>query len=435
MRGRARRIGDRVITLTANRARSGTLMEINTSSDNPDECFVRFDYTSTLVCLSLKNLVCLDKAYDSLAHLPDEERQALSRAGAAAAPAPAPSAPPRPAAEHVQRGEASEAQPLEQPGASSSGSGRPPEPVPTAVHGPRPAATSSSGGGIASSGDHGGLCSPSAPSVISLDSDEDSRQPARRRRRLKRARAASSSDESGPTPFPEENPSARALEAAAAAVHAEIEQALRRASEAERGAEEAKVAASRAQAAAAEAQREAAAVRAEMTAQRERAERVEARAEQEEARAERAESRAERAEARAEQATARAAALEARAAALEARQADSAPVRPAVLAGLSVPELQRVQQRLMEGLAAVSHALTEARVAEATQELQDTRCVVCMDLRRSVLVLPCKHLTLCDACFDGHVERQRAAGSVPTCPSCRAPMDLERCVKGAFLSS
>eukprot|EP00741_Cyanophora_paradoxa_P000555 tig00000411_g538.t1 len=129
---------------------------------------------------------------------------------------------------------------------------------------------------------------------------------------------------------------------------------------------------------------------------------------------------AEQAVAEARQAEARAAAQEARAAALGRGWRTARP---------SAPPPSRA-------------SLAEARAAEATRDLQDTRCVICMDRRRSVLIVPCKHITLCDPCFDDHVAvhvaRRPGGGAAPPappCPTCRVAMDVERCFKGAYLCS
>jgi hypothetical protein len=56
-----------------------------------------------------------------------------------------------------------------------------------------------------------------------------------------------------------------------------------------------------------------------------------------------------------------------------------------------------------------------ARLKEAHESM--TCCVVCMDAPRSVLLLPCKHLALCEECS----ESLQAGGNKGACPVCRVP--------------
>eukprot|EP00741_Cyanophora_paradoxa_P000598 tig00000411_g575.t1 len=113
-------------------------------------------------------------------------------------------------------------------------------------------------------------------------------------------------------------------------------------------------------------------------------------------------------------------ALRARVEALEARLADSAPVGPAALAGLSAAELRRAQERLAAGAVAVASALAEASAAEARA------CLACGARPRAVLALPCRHLALCGECFEG------PGGA--RCPLCGLAPDPAASVRGALLS-
>ncbi|KAF6264578.1 hypothetical protein COO60DRAFT_1266813 [Scenedesmus sp. NREL 46B-D3] len=56
-----------------------------------------------------------------------------------------------------------------------------------------------------------------------------------------------------------------------------------------------------------------------------------------------------------------------------------------------------------------------------------TCCVVCMDAPRSVLLLPCKHLALCEACS---VQLQGSAANC--CPVCRVPVSQH--IAGVYMT-
>jgi hypothetical protein len=85
-----------------------------------------------------------------------------------------------------------------------------------------------------------------------------------------------------------------------------------------------------------------------------------------------------------------------------------------------------------DGEIAAAASLQEGRAA--AEELQQLKsCVVCLDAPRSVLLLPCKHLALCEACTQqlqqhgtGSGDTQGAAGggagsAAVSCPVCRVP--------------
>jgi hypothetical protein len=67
-------------------------------------------------------------------------------------------------------------------------------------------------------------------------------------------------------------------------------------------------------------------------------------------------------------------------------------------------------------------------------------CVVCMTSPRSVLILPCKHVVLCEGCTSRLRDRARkaspvgpaAAASHPQCPVCRDAFTDVIC--GVFLA-
>eukprot|EP00045_Choanoeca_perplexa_P004300 m.37345 g.37345 ORF g.37345 m.37345 type:complete len:355 (+) comp12496_c0_seq1:147-1211(+) len=64
--------------------------------------------------------------------------------------------------------------------------------------------------------------------------------------------------------------------------------------------------------------------------------------------------------------------------------------------------------------------LMERRAAQGVQVDAQEECVVCLDRRPSVLVEPCGHLCLCDACG---VELSNQPTDMLRCPVCRGPMD------------
>jgi hypothetical protein len=76
----------------------------------------------------------------------------------------------------------------------------------------------------------------------------------------------------------------------------------------------------------------------------------------------------------------------------------------------------------MEGLA-VTHSLDEGVAGPSAAEpaedavLVDPNCIVCLDERKSVLFLPCKHICVCEACA-----RKLTRARPASCPLCRAPI-------------
>uniref|UniRef100_A0A383V6A5 RING-type domain-containing protein n=1 Tax=Tetradesmus obliquus TaxID=3088 RepID=A0A383V6A5_TETOB len=109
---------------------------------------------------------------------------------------------------------------------------------------------------------------------------------------------------------------------------------------------------------------------------------------------------------------------------------------------------QQQQQQYAEpaGVAAAAAGLPQDRAA--AEELQQLKsCVVCLDAPRSVLLLPCKHLALCEACA-AQLQQQRqqrgaadsaqsgaatepGSAAVP-CPVCRVPSTQH--IHGVFFS-
>lgn len=71
--------------------------------------------------------------------------------------------------------------------------------------------------------------------------------------------------------------------------------------------------------------------------------------------------------------------------------------------------------------------------------MQLKSCVVCLDAPRSVVLLPCKHLAMCDGCSDQlvvHAREQFVLGVSSSlqvlCPVCRAP--AEQRLHGVIMS-
>jgi hypothetical protein len=73
----------------------------------------------------------------------------------------------------------------------------------------------------------------------------------------------------------------------------------------------------------------------------------------------------------------------------------------------------------------VDHLASELKTAHAQIEDQEDQlnCTICMDTKRSVLLLPCNHLNLCETCAPVHAAHE--------CPTCRT--QVSRRVK-VFLS-
>ena len=62
------------------------------------------------------------------------------------------------------------------------------------------------------------------------------------------------------------------------------------------------------------------------------------------------------------------------------------------------------------------HAL--AKIEKLEDELEATKCAVCLDAARCTALLPCRHLALCSApaCF------AMLGAPQPLCPVCREPV-------------
>uniref|UniRef100_A0A383WB55 RING-type domain-containing protein n=1 Tax=Tetradesmus obliquus TaxID=3088 RepID=A0A383WB55_TETOB len=94
-------------------------------------------------------------------------------------------------------------------------------------------------------------------------------------------------------------------------------------------------------------------------------------------------------------------------------------------------------------LPAPQHISQPTCCAAAQQELQELQqlqsCVVCMDAPRSVLLLPCKHLVLCEKCCQAMQQPAQRRGRSAArhlkpveCPVCR--QRAEEQVAGVILS-
>jgi hypothetical protein len=75
--------------------------------------------------------------------------------------------------------------------------------------------------------------------------------------------------------------------------------------------------------------------------------------------------------------------------------------------------MQEVQQRLGSSRTPPSAPTTPAPHPDA----EETMCVVCFDAPKDHLVLPCKHLCVCEACAE-----QLTKTRTPMCPVCRGPI-------------
>jgi hypothetical protein len=121
--------------------------------------------------------------------------------------------------------------------------------------------------------------------------------------------------------------------------------------------------------------------------------------------------KAERARAAAEEAAA-AAAVKAAAAAERARVAAKAEVVEAV-------KRQKLEERLAALALETQQVQAELGSGSGTPQpgAEETMCVVCFDAPKDHLIVPCKHLCVCEACAE-----QLTNTRTPTCPVCRGPI-------------
>jgi hypothetical protein len=98
--------------------------------------------------------------------------------------------------------------------------------------------------------------------------------------------------------------------------------------------------------------------------------------------------------------------------------AEEVAAAAAVKAEAEAAEAAKRQQNLQE-LAALTLRVQEMQAQlgvppVAQQDAEETQCVVCMDAAKDHLVLPCKHLCVCEACAQLLSDR---------CPVCRGPIE------------
>eukprot|EP01090_Pellita_catalonica_P017647 TRINITY_DN5372_c0_g1_i1.p1 TRINITY_DN5372_c0_g1~~TRINITY_DN5372_c0_g1_i1.p1 ORF type:complete len:114 (+),score=21.76 TRINITY_DN5372_c0_g1_i1:251-592(+) len=101
-------------------------------------------------------------------------------------------------------------------------------------------------------------------------------------------------------------------------------------------------------------------------------------------------------------------------------QKDHPKTPPASQNGWSVPDESSLKalnlEQLQKLLAKVKkfEEQIQTRIADKVEErLDQNRCVVCMDKSRSVVIIPCFHMILCDTCAN------RLTNSSGVCPQCR----------------
>jgi len=119
-------------------------------------------------------------------------------------------------------------------------------------------------------------------------------------------------------------------------------------------------------------------------------------------------------------------ALAATAARLRAAEADVA--RASADLAAAAAELAAERQHaaaLAANLAATDKELraTKLMLFQKESELdRKGRCIACEDAPKSIVTLPCKHMTLCKGCYDELVRRQKekVAAVPPPCPVCNA---------------
>jgi DNA segregation ATPase FtsK/SpoIIIE-like protein len=90
--------------------------------------------------------------------------------------------------------------------------------------------------------------------------------------------------------------------------------------------------------------------------------------------------------------------------------ADAVSMSAAALGQLSLSALNQRETALEAALAAVH---TAQRAAQSSEAEQRSLCCVCQDAKKTVLLLPCRHLCLCSGCCT----RLRSSGGL--CPICR----------------
>ena len=54
-----------------------------------------------------------------------------------------------------------------------------------------------------------------------------------------------------------------------------------------------------------------------------------------------------------------------------------------------------------------------------------TQCTICFSAPSNVVLIPCNHLCICEACFE-HYKQSQADGGNVKCPMCRVDVDMEK---------
>jgi hypothetical protein len=112
-------------------------------------------------------------------------------------------------------------------------------------------------------------------------------------------------------------------------------------------------------------------------------------------------------------------AAEATAAAVAVKAAEAA----AVVKAAAEAEAAAKRQQMVAELAALDlrtkqlHSELGSGSGTSQLDAEETQCVVCFDAPKDHLVLPCKHLCVCEACAE-----QLTKTRTPTCPVCREPI-------------
>ena len=75
------------------------------------------------------------------------------------------------------------------------------------------------------------------------------------------------------------------------------------------------------------------------------------------------------------------------------------------------------RERLAAFVLEVQQLQAELGSGSGTPDAEETQCVVCFDAPKDHLVLPCKHLCVCEACAE-----QLTKTRTPMCPVCRGPI-------------
>jgi len=112
-------------------------------------------------------------------------------------------------------------------------------------------------------------------------------------------------------------------------------------------------------------------------------------------------------------------AAEATAAAVAVKAAEAA----AVVKAAAEAEAAAKRQQMVAELAALDlrtkqlHSELGSGSGTSQLDAEETMCVVCFDAPKDHLVLPCKHLCVCEACAE-----QLTKTRTPMCPVCRGPI-------------